>query len=135
MSKLISYLTFNGNCRQAMHFYQKCLGGKLHFRTLNESSQGKEFPAPMKKFVLHALLENDSLLLIGTDLVHEDGLSKGNAVSILLDCSSKEEAINYYSKLAEEGKVTHPIAENYWGSLSGGLTDKHGIHWLFFCRK
>jgi uncharacterized glyoxalase superfamily protein PhnB len=26
MTQMNSYLTFNGNCREAMHFYKDCLG-------------------------------------------------------------------------------------------------------------
>jgi PhnB protein len=37
MTQINSYLTFNGNCQEAMIFYQKCLGGELTFQTVGES--------------------------------------------------------------------------------------------------
>ena len=30
MSKIIADLNFSGTCREAMTFYQQCLGGELH---------------------------------------------------------------------------------------------------------
>ncbi|HEX6732826.1 MAG TPA: hypothetical protein VF074_22595 [Pyrinomonadaceae bacterium] len=30
MKTIDSYLFFDGNCRQAMEFYAKCLGAELH---------------------------------------------------------------------------------------------------------
>ena len=34
MTQLSPYINFNGECRQAMHFYQECLGGELHLQTI-----------------------------------------------------------------------------------------------------
>ena len=47
MSTINAYLTFNGNCREAMTFYQKYLGGKLSFQTIGESPLSKEMTASM----------------------------------------------------------------------------------------
>lgn len=135
MSKLISYLTFNGNCRQAMHFYQNCLGGQLYIQSVSESPLAEALPHRIKNLVLHSLLENENMVLMGTDMVDEEGLTRGNALSLLLDCSSKKEANHYYARLAEEGKATHPLTENIQGALFGGLTDKFGNQWLFLYRK
>lgn len=42
---LHAYLTFNGNCREAMTFYQDCLGGELCFQPLEESLLAPGLPA------------------------------------------------------------------------------------------
>jgi PhnB protein len=33
------YLIFNGNCREAMTFYQSCLGGELNVMTFGDAGQ------------------------------------------------------------------------------------------------
>lgn len=33
MKELLAYLNFDGNAREAMQFYEKCLGGKLQMMT------------------------------------------------------------------------------------------------------
>jgi len=34
MKQVNAYLNFDGNCRQAMKFYQKCLGAELELTTI-----------------------------------------------------------------------------------------------------
>jgi PhnB protein len=129
-TKIKSYLTFNGNCREAMLFYKDCLGGELSFQTIGESPLADKMPAPMKNSILHASLTNGAVELLGSDMVGNNGIIKGNTVSLMLDCSSEEEIKSRYAKLAADGEATHPIAISFWGALFGDLTDKYGNHWL-----
>lgn len=130
MSVVHSYLTFNGNCREAMTFYQQCLGGELVFQSIADSPLSGKMPAEMKKNIVHSTLRRDSIVLMGSDLVGENGLIKGNAVSLLLDCSSEKEIRDCYAKLANGGNATHPLHISFWGALFGDLTDKYGNQWL-----
>ena len=90
MKTVHSYLTFNGNCRQAMLFYQKCLGGKIIFQTVGDLPLSEKMPAKMKNSILHSTLTNDKLVLMGSDIAGEKGLLKGNAVSLLLIAAAKK---------------------------------------------
>jgi PhnB protein len=130
MSTINSYLTFNGNCREAMTFYQKCLGGELSFQTIGESPLSEKMPAKMKSCVLHSVLTNKDLVLMGSDMVSETGLIKGNAVSLTLNCISEKQIRSCYKKLCAGGTATHPLEDSFWGALFGGLTDKYGNSWL-----
>ncbi len=125
-----SYLTFSGNCREAMEFYQQCLGGELSLQKIGESPMADKMPQQMKESILHAELRVGALVLMGSDMVADDGLIKGNAVSMVLNCTSKEEINTCYAALSAGGKATHPIELTFWGALFGGLTDKYGNHWL-----
>lgn len=135
MKSVNPYLTFNGNCREAMMFYKKCLGGKLVFQTVGESPLSEKMPEKMKDCILHAALTTGSLLLMGSDMVSENGLIKGNAVSLTLNCSNEKEARSFYKKLSAGGVATHPLEDTFWGALFGGLTDKYGNHWLLNYKK
>jgi PhnB protein len=130
MMQIHSYLTFNGNCREAMTFYQECLGGKLTFQTVGASPLSKKMPKKMKDCILHATLTNEALLLQGSDMVPHNGLIKGNTVSLSLNCSSEEQIKMLYAKLSSEGKAEHPLENTFWGALFGDLTDKYGNHWI-----
>lgn len=130
MSQINSYLTFNGNCREAMNFYQECLGGKLELQTIGESTLADQMPPKMKDSILHSTLTRDGIILMGTDMVSEAGRNAGNAVSLMLDCSSEEEIRNSYEKLAKGGIADHPIEHTFWGALFGSLSDKYGNNWL-----
>jgi PhnB protein len=130
MSQINSYLAFNGNCREAMTFYHECLGGKLLFQTVGESPLAKKMPAKMKACILHATLTKGNLILMGSDMVSESGLVKGNSVSLSINCDSEEEIKAFYKKLSKGGKADHPLEDTFWGALFGDLTDKFGNHWL-----
>lgn len=133
--KINAYLTFAGNCREAMQFYQQCLGGQLNFQTIGESPLANRMPAEMKNAILHATLIKDSMVLMASDMVGDQGLSLGNSVSLMLDCKSEHEIKNCYSNLSAGGLQTHPLELTFWGALFGDLKDKYGNHWLLHFQK
>ncbi len=128
--QLNSYLTFNGNCREAMLFYKECLGGKLTLQKVGESPMAAQLPAEMKENILHATLVNGKMMLMASDMVDEPGLVRGNAVSLMLSLDSEEETRACYAKLSSGGDATHPLHDTFWGALFGDLTDKFGNQWL-----
>ncbi len=130
MAQINSYLTFNGNCREAMTFYNACLGGELTLQTIGESPLSEKMPPKMKDCILHATLTNGALLIMASDMVGDKGLVKGTAVSLMLNCSSEDEIRDYYAKLSSGGEATHPLEISFWGALFGDLTDKYGNQWL-----
>jgi len=127
---LIPYLTFNGNCREAMTFYQQCIGGNLTFQTIGESPMAGKMPEEMGKFILHATLSMNELQLLASDMVSEQGLERGNSISLMLECISEEEIKKMYDTLSEGGTRTHPLELTFWGALFGDLRDKYGNLWI-----
>lgn len=130
-----SYLTFNGNCLEAMRFYQSCLGGELVIQTIGESPLSEKMPPQMKDCILHATLTRQHMVLMGSDMVPTSGLIRGNAVSLSLTCDSEEELHTVYQNLVKDGTADHPIEVSFWGALFGDLTDKYGNHWLLIYNK
>ncbi len=130
MSSIHSYLTFGGNCREAMQFYKSCLGGRLHLRTIGESPLSEKMPAKMKDCILHATLKKRGLILMGTDMTSDKGLTKGNAVSLMLNCGSVREIKACYKKLSEGGQATHPLETTFFGAVIGNLVDRFGNNWV-----
>ena len=90
MKQLNTYLTFNGNCKDAMTFYKECLGGELVLQTIGESPMAEKMPPQMKEYILHSSLTNGGFVIMATDCVPEQGLIKGNSVSLCLNFSSEE---------------------------------------------
>ena len=130
MKRINSYLTFSGNCREAMTFYKECLGGELTLQTIGESPLAEKMLPKMKDCILHSTLTNGSFVLMATDCVPESGLIKGNSVSLSLNCGSEEEIRSCYQKLSAGGKADHLLEDTFWGALFGDFTDKFGNHWL-----
>jgi len=130
MTKIISYLTFGGNCREAMTYYKNCLGGKLELQTIGESPLADRMPKKMKEFILHSTLTTASFVLMGSDMTPDTGLKKGNTVSLMLNCRSEADIRMYFDKLSDGGTVLHPLENTFWGALFGDLTDKFGNTWI-----
>ena len=130
MRGISSYLTFAGNCREAMLFYKECLGGELSLQTIGESPLSGKMPPQMKDSILHSTLAKKGFVLMGSDMVSKEGLIKGNAVSLMLNCNSEKEIRACYENLSREGRTEHPLEITFWGALFGDLTDKYGNHWL-----
>ena len=130
MTRMLTHLTFDGNCREAMHFYKDCLDGDLFIQTVGESPMAEQMPKKMQNCILHATLTSGNLCLMGSDMVSEKGLIRGNAISVVINCSDEEQIRTLYNKLSEGGYKTHPIELTFWGALFGGLTDKFGNPWL-----
>jgi PhnB protein len=135
MAHINTYLTFNGNCREAMTFYRDALGGELMFQTIGESPLSAQMPEQMKDSILHSTLMNGALTIMASDMVGEQGIVRGNAVSLMLQCQSEEETRTFYDNLSQGGQATHPLETTFWGALFGGLTDKFSHHWLLIVDK
>lgn len=135
MTAIHSYLTFNGNCREAMAFYNQCLGGELTLQTVGDSPMSEKLPEQMKNSILHATLTNGNLVLMGSDMACENGLLRGNSVSLMLNCSSEQEIIACYNSLSKGGRMTNPLEDTFWGAIFGNLTDKFGNHWILHYQK
>ena len=130
MMQINSYLTFNGNCREAMTFYRDCLDGELDLQTIGESPMANKLPPQMKHSILHATLTKGDMVIMASDMVGEKGLIKGNSVSLMLNCSSEDEIKTLYAQLSRGGEATHPLEDTFWNALFGDLTDKFGNQWL-----
>ena len=120
MAQIIAYLTFNGNCREAMFFYQQCFGGELSVQTVGESPDADNLPKRMKQYVLQATLMSNGITLMATDMVGDGGFSRGNAIAMMLHCDSEVVMRKYYEKLSAQGQSTQPIAPTFDGALFGG---------------
>lgn len=131
MTQINAYLTFEGNCREAMTFYHECLGGDLEIIPFEGSPMAEKMPKEMIQHVMHANIRKGELVLMASDMGGMKGnLLKGNNFALSLNCSSDEEVEEYFSKLSEGGKITMPLAEQFWGAKFGMLTDKFGMDWM-----
>jgi PhnB protein len=130
MKTINSYLTFNGNCREAMTFYAACLGGDLMLQAVDGSPMADKMPKEMKECILHSTLTTEGFVIMGSDMTPETGLVKGNATCLMLNCSSEKEIKNTFKTLSAKGKVKHKLETTFWGALFGDFTDKFGNNWI-----
>lgn len=130
MIQISPYLTFNGNCREAMTFYRECLGGDLTFQTVAETPIADQCPAGMQDHIMHSTLVMDDAVLMATDMTQSDGVKTGNDMAVSVNFESKDEINACYSKLSSDGKVIKPLEESFGNSLFGVVQDRYGKVWM-----
>ncbi len=130
--RLEPYLSFNGQCDDALAFYADALDGEIEFlMRFRESPQPPgpgALPPGFENKVMHASLR------IGTSrLLMTDGCSSGplalEGVSLLLTAGSEAEAQNWFQALAEGGKIMMPLTSTFWSPCFGMLIDRFGLGW------
>jgi len=132
MTQAIAYLAFNGNCADAMRYYERALGGKLEVLMSGaESPMAAQIPPEFAQRILHArlVLPGGGMLYAGDAPAHlpYEGI-KG--VSITLDYATAAEAERVFATLAEGGQVTMPMQGAFWAKRWGMLIDKFGTPWI-----
>ena len=129
MRSIDTYLTFDGNCREAMTFYAAALGAEAE---IMDAAQGPCAPEDAGR-VLHARIIRGNLRLMASDTMSMTPfkLQPGNNFSLSLDCEHAEEQDEIFAKLADGGDILMPLQDTFWGARFGLLTDKFGIQWMF----
>jgi PhnB protein len=131
MATIDAYLSFAGNCREAMTFYRDCLGGELQLMTVGESGVAAQMPKEAQGLIMHAALTKGPLALMASDMMDGGAVDQGNAMSLMLYCGSEEEIRAFFSKLRAGAKVNTELKVEFWGSMYGDLVDKFGVRWMF----
>jgi PhnB protein len=133
--QLTTHVSFQGQCEAAFKFYETCLGAKVNFlMTWGESPMADQAPRGWEKKVLHANLVVGGVSLSGDDAIPgNEGAPQGFALTI--NTTDAAEAERLFHALAENGKVTMPLAETFWAVRFGVLTDQFGIPWMINCGK
>ena len=134
MTQINAYITFNGNCREAMTFYKESIGGELILMTVKDSPMSAQWPAGVQHNILHASLTKNNLVLLGSDMTGPVPLINGNTISLSLTCSSAGEANTFFNSLSAGGKVFQPLHQFFAGTM-GAFADKFGMNWLIYYGK
>jgi PhnB protein len=129
MKEINAYLICNGNCREAMTFYQKCLGADLQMMPFSDMP-GDNVPPEAKNRLMHARLTKGSAVLMASDNMPGMPFHQGDNFSVSLDCESIQEIEKVFNALSEKGKVTMPLQETFWAARFGMFTDRFGINWM-----
>jgi PhnB protein len=135
MTKLNSYLNFQGNAEEAFQFYKSAFGtefeSQIRFKDIPEFPGKEKLNESDLDKIMHISLRIGDNLLMATDLLESLGqyLKTGNAVTLSLYPGSREEADKLYGALSQGGKAYSPMSEMFWGYW-GMLTDKFGVQWM-----
>ncbi len=122
-----AYLFFDGNCREAMEFYQRVFGGELNLQTYGEVD--KSCPDATKDSIMHARLSGGDILLMASDNPGSHALGTGK-IHLALGGDDEEKLRRIFNDLSDGGKIGQPLKKQLWGDIYGDLRDKYAIQWM-----
>jgi PhnB protein len=130
--KLITYLTFGGQCEEALNFYKNAFGGEiLYLSRMGDSPM--EIEEKLKNKIMHARFQFGENVLYMSDTFDPSSLKLGNNVSLSIDSPDPVKLEELFKKLSEGGTVIMPLEATYWAVKFGMCKDKFGINWLMNC--
>ena len=122
------YINFQGHAREAMEFYQKIFGGKLTLLAFNPAGSPK--PAGPDDAVMHARLEADGIVIMGSDGMPEYPPKVGDNFALALTGADAGYLTKAFDSLSEGGRVKQPLKKESWGATFGWTEDKFSINWM-----
>lgn len=133
MPLLNAYIGFDGNCAEAMRFYERVLGGKIEMMMSNgESPMCDQMPPGNENRIMHARLILDQGVLMAGDAMTGSGepYPGMKGFSLTLSYAKAAEAKPVFDALSEGGKVTMPLQKTFWAESFGMFTDRFGTPWI-----
>ncbi|MEO6728386.1 MAG: VOC family protein [Candidatus Dojkabacteria bacterium] len=134
MIQATPFLLFDGNCAEAMNFYNECLGGKLTMTRLGDTAMKESFPKEKYGSIINSQLISDGINISATDWMASPEFDPilGNMSAVYITSQSTEELKTLFAKLAEGAKKEwfQDLHEMPFG-LYGQFFDKFGVQWIF----
>ncbi|RZJ17825.1 MAG: VOC family protein [Brevundimonas sp.] len=132
--KIVTSLSFKGECRQAFDFYAQVLGGKVTAAyPFGDGPPDMPIDAQYKDWLMHCWLEVGDQALMGADIPPEfaPNIDKPkNGFDVTYHTEDAAQAKRIYDALIEGGTPQMPFGETFWSPGYGNLIDKFGIPWM-----
>ena len=116
--KIVTSLSFQGQCREAFEFYAKVLGGKITAAMpYGDAPPGMPITdEKYKNWLMHCWARNID--------------KPKNGFDVTLHTQDKEEAQRWFDQLSEGGTQVMPFGETFWSPGFGSLIDRFGVPWM-----
>lgn len=133
MVNLTPFLIFEGNCAEAMAFYQSCFGGELMVTRVADTPMKHQMPPEQHHKVAYSQLKSDGIEFSATDWLHPTRTPKrGNTVAMYIQAATYQELRTIFDRLATGADKTllDDLRDMPFGTY-GHLADQYGVHWFF----
>ena len=123
--QLNPYITFPGNCAEAMAFYAAALGGEVQSMTFRDAGMDADG-------IMHSNLETPAgFHIFASDTFEGMGAphAVGNNLQISISGDDSDALRGYWDALADGGQVVMPLERQMWGDDYGQFRDKFGVVW------
>jgi len=128
--KFEPYLTFGGNCEEAMNYYKDILNGEfVVLMRYSDTQSPTSGDTEIGNKIMHVTLKFSDCILKASDRM-DMIVKKGNAYHLSVSIDDEEKAYTIFKNLANDGRVEMPFDAVFWGGKFGSLVDKFGIQWM-----
>ncbi|HEX4018123.1 MAG TPA: VOC family protein [Frankiaceae bacterium] len=130
---LMPFLLFEGDCADAMRFYQSCLDGDLEIVLLRDTPMKDQAPEHLHDKVAYSRLTSGLVDISATDWQHQTRTPRqGNTIGLYLTSDSFGELEAAFGKLAvgADPDLLDELRDMPFGAY-GHLCDRFGVNWFF----
>jgi len=129
VSKLNTYLLFDGTCAEALARYAEIFATEAEMTRVAESPMAGQFPAESGYRIIHGRLAFDGNTLMASDWMASLPYPGIHGFFLMLTCADTVEAARVFAALAEGGRIQAPLAKMPFATAYGTLTDRFGVAW------
>ena len=127
------YITFKGECREAMELYTRAFNTQVYdvslFEDVPQTADGSlEILAPQSQWILQATIKFGDSYIRLNDCLCELNDAPSERVAIAVECS-EDEVKHAFAVLSEQGKVGIPLKQTFYSRCAGVVIDKFGVMW------
>jgi len=126
------FVSFNGNCREAVEFYSKVFKTEApKFMTFRDAPPDDDMGLSEadKDLIMYTDLNIFGVQVMFSDTPPGMPFVAGNNISLTLITKDEDEIRRLFRELGEGGEVDMELQETFWSNLYGMVTDKFGISW------
>ena len=125
------YITFAGNCREALSFYQTVFDSEIQMQQTYGDYVPESVTNPpddLDDWILHAEMKICDTIFWFADEIAEP-VTKGSMVKLTITIQSAKEAKKIFDSLNYGAHITLPEAVTFYSAFHAALTDKYGVNW------
>jgi PhnB protein len=124
---LIPHLHFNGNCKQAIAFYESAFGTKAEHIVYQHDTS----PECDQEKIAHAVMDIHGQSVFLNDRFGKIEPTTDIAIHLIVVFPSKREFISCYEKMKENSITIDPLESLPYSSLAVQFIDQFGVQWGF----
>jgi PhnB protein len=125
------YISFQGNCREAIEFYKNALDAEVLFTQTFGESPMSDMGAAEK--IMHCTIQVGASTIMMCDDPRPGATAESGNISLAIGLNDPERAKKVFGKLATEGSVIMPLEKTFWAEAFGMVADRFGVKWMVNC--